>query len=145
MFTMKNLNLLIGALLLITLISCKKDDTDDRDKFVGTWKGTGNITVSGMGINISDATTQVITKGTSNPDQIIFTESGVSTTANVNGNAYTYDDYTQTETIEGETVSIKFTGQGSINGNVITETGTIKIYMLGQEFPGTWSSTLNKQ
>jgi hypothetical protein len=142
---MKNLNLLIQAFLLITLISCSKEDTDDRDKFIGTWKGTVTMIVPGMSINSSSASTQVVSKGTTNPNQIVFTEEGESTTANVNGNGYTYDDYTQTGTIQGETVSIKITGNGSINGNVITESGTIKIYVLGQEFPGTWSSTLNKQ
>lgn len=131
--------------LFISLItSCKKEEVDERDRFIGNWKGTVNMTVSGLGINTSDASTQVVTKGIGNK-QIIFTESGESTTANVNGNAYTYDEYTQTETIEGETVSIKVTGNGSINGNVLTESGTIKVYLLGQEYPGSWSSTLNKQ
>lgn len=143
---MKNLKLFISAFLLITLItSCKKEETDDRDKFIGTWKGTVNMTVTGLGIDSSDPSTQIITKGTVNPNQIIFSESGETTTANVNGNSYTYDDYTVTETIEGQTVSMKVTGNGSINGNVLTESGTIKFYLLGQEFPGSWSCTLNKQ
>ena len=143
---MKNFKLFISAFLLITLItSCKKEETDDRDKFIGTWKGTVNMTVSGLGINSSDPSTQIITKGTVNPKQIIFTEAGQTSTANVNGNAYTYDEYTQTETVEGQTVSVKVTGNGSINGNVLTESGTIKVYLLGQEYPGSWSSTLNKQ
>lgn len=143
---MKNFKLFISAFLLITLItSCKKEETDDRDKYIGTWKGTVNMTVSGLGINSSDPSTQIITKGTVNPKQIIFTEAGQTSTANVNGNAYTYDEYTQTETVEGQTVSVKVTGNGSINGNVLTESGTIKVYLLGQEYPGSWSSTLNKQ
>jgi len=143
---MKNFKLFISAFLLITLItSCKKEETDDRDKFIGTWKGTVNMTVSGLGINSSDPSTQIITKGTVNPKQIIFTEAGQTSTANINGNAYTYDEYTQTETVEGQTVSVKVTGNGSINGNVLTESGTIKVYVLGQEYPGSWSSTLNKQ
>lgn len=143
---MKNLKLFISALLLITLISsCKKEETDDRDKFIGTWKGTVSMTVSGFDINSSDASTQIITKGSVNPNQIIFTEAGETVTANVNGNGYTYDEYTQTGTIEGTTVSVKVTGNGSINGNVITESGTIKVYLLGQEYPGSWSSILNKQ
>lgn len=142
---MKNFKLFIAGFLFISLItSCKKEEVDERDRFIGNWKGTVNMTVSGLGINTSDASTQVVTKGIGNK-QIIFTESGESTTANVNGNAYTYDEYTQTETIEGETVSIKVTGNGSINGNVLTESGTIKVYLLGQEYPGSWSSTLNKQ
>jgi len=131
---MKNFKLFIGAFLLIVLItSCKKEETDDRDKFIGTWKGTVNVTVSGMGVNSSDPSTQIITKGTVNPKQIIFTEVGetVGATANVNGNAYTYDEYTYTETVQGQTVSMKFTGNGSINGNVITESGTVKVYLLG--------------
>ena len=145
---MKNFKLFISAFLLITLItSCKKEETDDRDKFIGTWKGTVNMTVSGLGINSSDPSTQIITKGTVNPKQIIFTEVGetVGSIANVNGNAYTYDEYTYTETVQGQTVSMKFNGNGSINGNAITESGTLKVYLLGQEYPGSWSSTLNKQ
>lgn len=143
---MKNFKLFISAFLLITLItSCKKEETDDRDKFIGTWNGTVNMIVSGLGINSSDPSTQIITKGTVNPKQIIFTEAGQTSTANINGNAYTYDEYTQTETVEGQTVSVKVTGNGSINGNVLTESGTIKVYLLGQEYPGSWSSTLNKQ
>src|SRR5450759_1000748 len=143
---MKNFKLFTSAFLLITLItSCKKEETDDRDKFIGTWKGTVNMTVSGLSINSSDPSTQIITKGIVNPKQIIFAEAGQTSTANVNGNAYTYDEYTQTETVEGQTVSVKVTGNGSINGNVLTESGTIKVYVLGQEYPGSWSSTLKKQ
>ena len=143
---MKNFKLFTSAFLLITLItSCKKEVTDDRDKFIGTWKGTVNMTVSGLGITSSDPSTQIITKGTVNPKQIIFTEAGQASTANVNGNAYTYDDYTQTETVQGQTVSMTVTGNGSITGNVLTESGTVKVYLSGQEYPGSWSSTLNKQ
>lgn len=143
---MKNSKLLIIVSLLIILISsCTKEEVDDRDKFVGTWKGTYNMTVSALDINTSESSTQIVTKGTVNPNQIIFSENGQTTTANVNGNAYNYDEYTETENIEGETVSIKITGNGSINGNVLTESGTIKVYLMGQVFTGSWSSSLNRQ
>jgi hypothetical protein len=145
---MKYLKMIIATLFLITLsTSCKKEETDDRDKFIGTWFGDIDMDIPGLKINSAIPSTQIITKGTVNPKQIIITEAGDTSTAIVNNKTYTYDEYTQTESIEGQTISMKVTGNGSIynNVNVITEIGTIRVYSLGQEYPGTWSCIRYKQ
>jgi len=145
----KNKATLVTLLFLsiMVLSSCEKEPTDERDKFVGTWKGTENLTIPSLSLSLSDQVTYIILKSDSDTKQIIFLDEGAASdmTANVNGNAYTYDEYTETGTYEGETVSLKLNGGGSINGNVITELGTLIFYILGEEYPGTWSSTLNKQ
>lgn len=131
-------NLFFVMLIMVVLIaSCTKEETDDRDKFIGTWKGTVNLIIPGIG-NSSSSSTYIITKGT-NLRQIIFTESEGTSTANVNGNEFNYDETTQSETIEGQTYFVKIDGSGYINGDVIKESGIFTIYLLGLEYPGTWS------
>jgi hypothetical protein len=144
---MKYSKMFIVTLFLITLsISCKKEETDDRDKFIGTWHGVIDMDIPGLHINSATQSTQIITKGT-DPKQIIITEAGETSTASANSKTYTYDEYTRTETIGGQTTSVTVTGNGSIynNVNVITEIGTIKVISLGQEYPGTWTCIRYKQ
>lgn len=147
---MRKLKVTLFTLLffvIMVLSFCEKEPADERDKFVGTWKGTFNVTIPDISVNVSDPVTYTISKDSGNPKQIFFDEAGsiLGMTATVNGNAYTYDEYTEITTIEGITYSLRFNGGGSINGNVITELGIFRIYVLGEEYPGTWSSTLNKQ
>lgn len=148
---MKTIRLLaILWLLTHAFTQCKKDDasgSDQRDKFVGTWKGTSTMVIPDLMLNQSESVTYNISKSTVNSNQIIITSPGSSEQlkANVNGNVYTYDDFTYTETDQGMTVVITFKGGGSINGNLINEQGTLKLSVNGMTYNGTWSSTLNKQ
>jgi hypothetical protein len=66
-------------------------------------------------------------------------------TAVVNGNSYKYDEYTVSTAIGDITISMKFNGTGNLSGNVISESGTVNYTLAGVSYPGTWSSTLNKQ
>ena len=144
---MKNFKLFIGALLLVVLvISCKKAVTDDTLKFIGTWTGTNNEIVPGLGSNSSNPVSLTITKGTT-ADQIVLTQTGTTKvrTANASGSGYTYVEYTGTSTSQGITVSMKMNGSGTLNGSVITESGTVVYTLGGQNYPGTWSSTITKQ
>jgi hypothetical protein len=144
---MKYSKIFIATLFLITLsISCKKEETDDRDIFIGTWHGVIDMDIPELHINSATQSTQIITKG-SDSKQIIITEAGETSTASVNGKTYTYDEYTRMEKIGDQTTSMKVTGSGSINNNinVVTEIGTVKVISLGQEYPGTWTCIRYKQ
>ena len=145
---MKNLKLLFSAILLVALVaSCKKDTTDDRAQFLGTWTGTINSIVPDLSSNTSKAETLTITAGTASSSQIILTQTGstVILTGNVSGNKYTYIEYTSIGTTNGIAVSIKQNGTGTLNGNIITESGTL-VYTIGTAvYQGTWSSSLTKQ
>jgi hypothetical protein len=144
----KGTALFIGGILLISLvISCTKEKTDDRDKFIGSWAGTINLVVPGLSSNTSNAESLVITKGTASDNQIILTQTGSTMvpTGKVSGNTYTYDEYNVTSSYSGITITAKFNGTGTISGNAITESGTIVYNMGGIVYPGTWSSTLTKQ
>ena len=145
---MKSLKLLLSTLLLVTLlISCKKEATDPRPQFVGTWTGTISLVVPGLNSNTSKAESVTISTGTGNSNQIIIMQAGstITMTAVVNGNSYKYDEYTLSSSIGDISVSIKFNGTGTLTGGVISETGTITYTLAGVAYPGTWSSTLNKQ
>ncbi|MGK0639731.1 hypothetical protein [Schleiferia thermophila] len=103
---MKTMRLLaILCLLTLAFTQCKKDDAsgaDQRDKFVGTWKGTSTIVIPDLMLNQSESVTYNISKSTVNSNQIIITSPGSSEQlkANVNGNVYTYDDFTYTGLIK---------------------------------------------
>jgi hypothetical protein len=89
-------------------------------------------------------TTEIITKSTTNSSQIIFTQQGSSSApriATVNGNSYVYQPFTASLGITGN-----YTGSGSIDGNVLTESG----WITSDNAPfqgnlGDWSRHLNKQ
>lgn len=141
---MKKLKLIIRVFLFITIIaSCKKEETDDRDNFIGTWKGTETSSIISGDINSSNTSpvTLIITKRSDNSKQISLNRNGVSTTANVNGNTYTYDltyEY-------GVDIYWRYIGTGTRNGKVITESGTMKSSVLGYESTGSFTSNLTKQ
>ena len=145
---MKNFKLFLSAILLVSLItSCKKDTTNVRDKFLGTWTGTINLIIPALGTNGGKVEILTITAGTASASQIILTQTGstVVPTGNVSGSTYTYDEYSSTAVSNGVTITSKFDGTGTINGNTITESGTI-VYIIGTAtYPGTWSSSLSKQ
>jgi|WetSurMetagenome_2_1015567.scaffolds.fasta_scaffold337275_2 hypothetical protein len=143
---MRNSKILSKAILYVLLLSvislnsCKKESSDQRDKFVGTW--TGNLYFSRIGQEFS--VTEIISKSATNSAQIIFTEQGSSSApliATINGDSYIYQNYTTSIGVSGN-----YAGGGSINGNVLTESGTITSD--GSPFQGnlgTWGRILNKQ
>jgi len=145
---MKNFKLLIGTLLLVVLmVSCKKDATDERDKFIGSY--TGTFSLLGPALNSSSSVVQTLTiaKGSANISQITLTHAGstVIPTAAVSGSTYKYDEYTVTSTANNITVTMKLNGTGSLSGTSLAETGTIVYTLAGVDYPGTWSSALIKQ
>jgi hypothetical protein len=139
---------LLSLSLLILLSACKKEEEiDPRDQFVGTWKGTQRMIVLDLQFDQSDTFTQIITKDPDYPNKIKlgFPDTDESYSAKVVGNAYTYDESSFTYNQDGYTYTFIQNGGGSINGSVITEGGTVKINVAGQQFSGTWEATLNKQ
>lgn len=144
---MKNLvySSLLIALLFVSSCS-KKDDVDPRDQYVGTYKCTQTMIIASIGYNETETFTQVITKSTTNSNQILFHNPEDYTDtwpANVNGNSYTYEEM---KDVDDDGSIFTQTGSGSINGNVITEQGTSKVsYPNGQVLSGTWSNIMNKQ
>ncbi len=145
---MKNLSTFLVALLCVTLFnSCKKEATDTRPQFIGTWNGTNSMIVSALNSNSSNAVSITIADGTGNSNQIVLSQAGstVARTAVVNGNSYKYDEYSGTTSLGDLSISMKLNGTGTLNGNVISESGTVVITVAGVDYSGTWSSTLNKQ
>jgi len=145
---MKNFKFIICALLLVSsTISCNKNANDDRNQFIGTWTGTINSVVPGLGSNTTKPETLIITKGNNKNNQIILTQTGGTgvPTANVSGNTYTYVEYTSSSTSQNITVSMTIDGTGTLNGNIINESGTLTYVISGQSYPGTWTSALVKQ
>jgi len=47
--------------------------------------------------------------------------------------------------LNNQTVVIEMDGSGTLNGNVITESGTVTYSFGGQTYNGTWSGTMTKQ
>jgi hypothetical protein len=132
---MKKAILIVGTLLFITILNSCKEELDDRDKFVGTW--TGNMCFARSGTEYS--TTEIIIKSKTNSAQIVFTNSG--RIATVNGNSYVYQDFTATRVISGN-----YSGIGSIDANIITESGLITSdNSWYQGDLGDWSRHLTRQ
>ncbi|MDR2910050.1 MAG: hypothetical protein LBV47_01600 [Bacteroidales bacterium] len=143
---MKHFNLFVVAVFMLAVWgSCKKDDTpaDEREKFVGVWKGSSTMTIPSLEMNETVSGTQTIKKSTSNSRAIIFDD---NMSAVVDGNSYIYDEYSETVSQDGVTMTMEMNGGGviSASGNTITESGTVTVYMLGQQFSGTWKCTFTK-
>jgi len=131
---------IIGFLLATVTSSCKKDTSDDRDKFVGTW--AVHLYFSRIGSEFY--TTDLITKSTTNSRQIIFTEQGSSSVpriATVNDSTYVFQNFTSSTGISGN-----YSGEGSMKGIELKENGIIS-----SDNPpfqgdlGEWFRTLTKQ
>lgn len=139
---MKKQNLLIALIMLFFLsTSCEKEDKDERDKFVGTWKGTFTTKIPEMDYENTQAVEYEIEKVEGTEDKLIVGGQD----AFVNGNTYTYEDFTETQNSDGTTMTMEVTGGGSLEGSVISESGTLTINAYGEQLNGSWSSTLNKQ
>jgi hypothetical protein len=145
--TMKKV-LFISFLAIFTILSsCKKEeDVDPRLAFVGSWAGTQTIAITSLGLSDSFNFNQTISLSADDNKKILLTSDGEILKATVSGSSYTYDKYSYTsDDGSGNTMTIEMQGTGTISGNKINETGTVKLYYLGGEYPGTWSSTLTKQ
>jgi hypothetical protein len=140
--------IVISVLFLMTIgTSCLKELNDDRNKFIGSWYGVVNLEYIGLDYSSFKRSTQIITKEKSNPKQINLTDGSGNAIAIVDGKTYTYNEFTRVDTIEGQAISVKFSGTGSIYGdvNVITEVGTVKFSVSGKEYVTTWSCIRYRQ
>lgn len=140
--------LLITILALLAVISsCKKDETiDPRIAFVGTWAGSQSISITSLGLSDQADYAQTVSLSADDPKRILITSDGQIQKATVNGSTYTYDKYSYTsDDGSGNTMTIEMQGSGTISGNKIIETGTLKLYYLGAEYPGNWTGTITKQ
>lgn len=140
----------VCAMVSIALFSsCAKEEIDERDKFIGTWKGTNTIVVNSLDFNESTTEQFTIQKksGTTNQIEFIYPEedNAPKIVATVNGNSYTYDEFLVTENQDNTTITLVINGGGQINGSVISETGTITMNVMGESYSGIWNSTMNKQ
>jgi len=145
---MKSNKIVISVFFFMTLgTSCLKETTDDRDKFIGSWYGVVNLEYIGLDYSSPKRSTQIITKGTSNPKQINISDGLGTATAIADGKTYTYNEFTRIDTIEGQAISVKFTGTGSIYGNVnvVTEVGTVEFNISGKEYVTSWSCIRYRQ
>lgn len=98
------------ALLTVGFNACKKDDGDDRDKFIGVWSGQETCTTG------QDSYQLTITKSSTEDVKIVLTNvynQNFTATATVSGNAFTV---TSQNVAQNVTVS----GNGSVNENAIT-------------------------
>lgn len=126
-------------------LSCTKEDipVDQRDAFEGTYQGTLNLKIPGLSINDTYQHSFEIFKGAPNTNKITIDG---TFNATVNGNSYTYSEFTQTENDPTlGAVVIIFNGTGTLNGTNLTETGTLRTVVLGVAYNGTWSSNMVKQ
>jgi len=133
--------------IFTVLSSCKKDeDIDARLAFVGTWAGTQTIAIPSLSLSESFDLSFAISLSADDNKKILLTADGEILKATVSGSTYTYDKYSYTsDDGNGNTMTVEMQGSGTLAGNKINESGTVRIYYLGAEFPGTWSSTLTKQ
>lgn len=131
---MKRLGFLsLGFVLLIIISSCKKEDTDVRDQYLGTWqyKQTGSLTLFQNGqsigtIPIDENGTMDISKSGENDLLIgerIFT---------LNGNKLTSDPESITKTNNGVNIVGTAVYSGQLGSNIITINSTVT---------GSWSNS----
>ena len=126
---MKKIFTLLSASLLVALIitSCtKKEETDDRDAFVGTWNLSETYTIPGWGSG-TDNYAITISKSPVNDNGVIITNFGnvgLTVEGTVNGTSMSIPS--QNVTYEGEIVSLS--GSGSIAGSTLILNYTIVDY-----------------
>lgn len=130
----------------VLLSSCKKDEAekDSRDQFVGTYTGTQIVIVPELEMSDSFTGTMSITKS-NEASKILINDGSVTQKAYVTGSKYEYEKFSQTETVEGTTITMELTGSGTLANGVLTESGIVTYYFLGKSFVGTWSATFTKQ
>jgi hypothetical protein len=123
---MKKLNpfFLVIAVSVMLINSCKKDDNDARDKFVGSYSMSETWTLDGGGSG-TDNYTITIAKSDVNGKQILINNLGntitaygaqMNVTANVEGNSLAI----ATQSISLGDYSVTVTGTGSLNDKLLT-------------------------
>ncbi|MBK9272361.1 MAG: hypothetical protein IPM48_12270 [Saprospiraceae bacterium] len=108
---------LIFASLMILAVSCTKDETNPRDKFLATY----GVVESCPGINSSYDI--IITTSAESSSTILinnFGETGSSVKATVSGNNLTIPN----QTINVGGISVTLSGSGALNGNILNITYT---------------------
>jgi hypothetical protein len=141
---MKYFKLFIASLLLI---SCTKEiPPEDHDRFIGTWYGKFKWAIPGIQLSREVPSIEIIKK-TDDPNLILFFRENESPTAKIDGNSYTYIEYTTYDTINRIEIAMTITGMGSISDDftVIQESGEITAIANGHNCTGTWSCTRYKQ
>ena len=142
---MKKVILIALVTVLAFSYGCKKDSSDSRDQYVGTWKGTMTVIIPGLSINASSDGVNTYSKSTLNSNKVIITSGTDIENVTVNGNSYVYDQYTVVDNSTGNTITYVINGNGTISGNTIVEIGTLTVSANGGSYPGSWTSTMNRQ
>ncbi len=145
---MKKISLfLLMSIATLMFVSCKKESTpvtptDARDKFVGNWSGTMHFIIPTLAVDQTSNETHSIIKSSTNSNQILVD----SIPANINGNSFTYVQYTETyDDPTLGTVVYTLNGVGTLNGSNLTESGTLNMVAQGISYPGSWSTNMVKQ
>jgi hypothetical protein len=123
---MKKLNpfFLVAAISVMLITSCKKEDNDARDKFVGSYSMSETWTLDGGGSG-TDNYTITIAKSDVNSKQILINNLGntitaygaqMNVTATVEGSSLAIG----TQSISLGDYSVTVTGTGSLNDKLLT-------------------------
>ena len=128
----KSFTLISIIFTLINLSSCKKEEVDDRDQYVGTWnyQETGALTLYSNGqsigtLPIDDNGSLEITK-TGSSDLMID-----GTLCTLSGSNIIVPAGTATSSEDGLTIIVTNTGSGVLGSSIIT---------LNLSYTGTWNS-----
>lgn len=145
---MKTKLLFITMAVLLAFAGCKKDEeTDPRDKFIGTWNGYSTLSFPELGISNEVSTAYFKIEKGAYDEQLKITDLDTDEvfTAKVTGNTYTYDTYIVTDYSAGYLIEWQQEGYGSIDSKHINEYFTV-FYTVDQTiFTGTLSRSLEKQ
>jgi hypothetical protein len=123
---MKKLNpaFFVFAISILLFATCKKDDTDARDKFVGSYSMSETWTLDGGGSG-TDNYTISITKSDVNNRQVLINNLGNTITAygaqmNVTATVEGTSLSVATQSISLGDYSVTVTGTGSLNDKLLT-------------------------
>jgi hypothetical protein len=119
-----NLTLLFMAISAILITSCKKEENDAREKFVGSYSMSETWTLDGGGSG-TDNYTITITKSNVNSKQILINNLGNTVTAygaqmNVSATVQGTAIAIETQSISLGDYSVTVTGTGSLNDKLLT-------------------------
>jgi hypothetical protein len=119
-----NLTLLLMAVSAILITSCKKEENDAREKFVGSYSMSETWTLDGGGSG-TDNYTITIAKSNVNSKQILINNLGNTITAygaqmNVTATVEGTSLAVETQSISLGDYSVTVTGTGSLNDKLLT-------------------------
>ncbi len=119
-----NLTLLFMAISAILITSCKKEENDAREKFVGSYSMSETWTLDGGGSG-TDNYTITIAKSNVNSKQILINNLGNTITAygaqmNVSATVEGTSIAIETQSISLGDYSVTVTGTGSLNDKLLT-------------------------